>query len=132
MIIQLNKHGPRGDLMQGDGLNRGSPPSCPVLSPFSMVVKPPGCLGRSNSVAAFGRNLHLKLPTLKTGPQPDIAPRLPVTSHPGKPTIILLQTHQPDITLHGETQQSCCNRMILPSNNIEPRTKNSEQYLVSK
>lgn len=71
MIIQLNKHGPRSDLMQGE-IHRGLPLLTPIR-PNVMVIKPPGSRGRSYCIASSGSTIQLKYPTPKTGPPNDIA-----------------------------------------------------------
>lgn len=88
MIIQLNKHGPRSSLLQGDIHSRGNPPSHPVMRPYMMVIKPPGSRGRSYPIASSGSTTSLKYPTLKTGPPPDIAYGLPARSLTGMPPIL--------------------------------------------
>ena len=88
MTNTLNKHGPRSDLMQGDGLNRGSPPSCPVGLSYLLVIEPPG-YRRRRTVEPVGRtNFNIAGSLIVHG--------LPVLSHTGLPEYSPpYLTHQP-------------------------------------
>lgn len=88
MINNLNKHGPRSDLMQGDGLNRGSPPSCPVGNTYVLVIEPPG-YQRRHAEPVSRTNINIAGSLLVCG--------LPVMSQTGRPEYSPpYTTHQPD------------------------------------
>lgn len=114
MIVLLNKHGPGNDPMLGTRSNRGSPPSTPVSRSCFMAVKPPGLTIRSVVITCPKVTDRLRLLTTHKWPRYDIAPGLPVLSHSGQPPNLLLQTHLPVGSIHGETQEISCMRRILP------------------
>lgn len=92
MVDNINKHGPRSDLMQGVGLNRGSPPSCPVKHPYIQVIEPPGYHRRRHSEPVHRWNVFFAEPFIVCG--------LPVSSHTGLPEYSPpYLTHQPDSQL---------------------------------
>ncbi len=113
MIIQLNKHGPRGWPVQGFVSNRGSTPTSPVISPHIMVIKPPGMTGWSHPTMHMHVTDPLRLPLLNQRHREGIAHRYPDTSHPGLPVTNPLQTPQPLNTIQGETEVSFCNGTVL-------------------
>lgn len=115
MIVLLNKHGPGNDPMLGTRSNRGSPPSTPVSRSCFMAVKPPGSTIRSVVITCPKVTDRLRLLTTHKWPQYDIAPGLPVLSHSGQPPNLLLQTHLPVGSIHGETQEISCNGRIMRS-----------------
>ena len=92
MVDNINKHGPRSDLMQGVGLNRGSPPSCPVKHPYILVIEPPGYHRRRHAETVYRWIEFFAEPLIVCG--------LPVSSHTGLPEYSPpYMTHQPDSQL---------------------------------
>ncbi|HLO91176.1 MAG TPA: hypothetical protein VK172_08435 [Lentimicrobium sp.] len=133
MIYNLNKHGPRSDLMQGVFTSRGSPPYDGGNSPPSLflsltktipgtatvqpnnhyLTNPPGNIGRERSPSVCHNLMSLPVlhPTLELSPplrRPDIVPGLLDVSPSKKPRALPYLTHLPAETAiqppHGESQ----------------------------
>ncbi len=113
MILNLNKHGPRDGLMQGNIHNRGSTLTSPVTNAHIMVIKPPGIRLRSQVTTRMKATDPLRLPPFDQRPLAGIAFGLPVLSQPGMP-LTTTQTPPPHKPLLGITQQVCCNGTLLP------------------
>ena len=138
MINNLNKHGPRSDLMQGDGLNRGSPPSCPVSNPYVIVIESPG---RRRTLPGYGSlttGLKDRRQRSKRSSGSLIVYGLPVMSQTGRPEYSPpYPTHQPVVTMKSASVKHnlidvrgslCAMQSAIScqlSENQKQRTKNS-------
>ena len=113
MIINLNKHGPRCDLLLGNIRNRGSTLASPVLTSHTMVVKPPGIAGRSRKTLHLNVTDALRFMPYNLRHREEIAPGYPAESQPGIPVTTPLQTQLPHSIHQGESEEIFCNGRVL-------------------
>ncbi len=119
--------------MQGDGLNRGSPPSCPVGNTYVLVIEPPGYRRRHaepvsrTNINIAGSLLVCGLPVMSQTGRPEYSP--PYATHqPGSQLVTVTVKHNLiDVrgSLCAKHSEFSCQLSAIR----EPKTKNKEQFL---